>query len=92
MPLVMRPTRIADSPPDFPDYCVYSGGLNIGRLYEDITTTQPQSRWLWAINGVHAGPTVMQLTGRAATLDEAKEQMRKNWDKWLTWAKLSELA
>ena len=60
-------------------------------LYEDITTNQPQNRWLWAINGVHAGPDVMKITGRAATLDAAKDQLRLNWIKWLAWAKLAEL-
>ena len=83
MPLTMRRTNITGQPSADPDYCVYSGGLCVGRMYEDITTNQPQSRWLWAINGVHAGPDVMQITGRAATLDAAKEQLRANWNKWL---------
>jgi len=67
--------------------------LNVGRIHEDVTTTQGQSRWLWAINGVHAhaGSSVMQITGRAATLDAAKDAMRANWEKWLAWAKLAEL-
>ena len=43
------------------------------------------------VNGVHAGPTVMQLQGRAPTLDDAKAALRENWNKWLQWAQLAEI-
>ena len=91
MPLTMRRTNITGQPSTDPDYCVYSGGLCVGRMYENLPGGQPQNRWFWAINGVHAGPSVMQLTGRAPTLDAAKADLRSNWQKWLAWAKLAEL-
>jgi hypothetical protein len=31
----------------------------------------------------------MQTSGHAATLEEAKEAFRLNWNKWLAWAKLA---
>jgi hypothetical protein len=92
MPLTIRATRITDEVPANADYCVYSGALNVGRIYEDITSQQPQSRWYWTIYGVHAGPSIMANQGRAATLDGAKDQFRDNWHKWLAWAKLAELS
>jgi hypothetical protein len=55
MTLTIRATHITGEVPDSADYCVYSGGLNVGRIYEDITAQQPKSRWYWTIYGVHAG-------------------------------------
>ncbi len=89
--LTLRLTRITEQPPATPDYVVYSGGLNIGRIYEDVTGAQPAARWYWTIYGVHAGPAVMALQGRAASLEAAKAQLRENWEKWLAWAQLAEL-
>jgi hypothetical protein len=34
----------------------------------------------------------MAIQGRAATLEEAKDQFHDNWQKWLAWAKLVELS
>jgi hypothetical protein len=91
MPLTIRRTRITDQSSDN-DLEVRSGGLSVGGIYEDITSAQPSARWYWSIYGVHAGPGVMALQGRAATLDEAKADLRSNWQKWLAWAKLAELS
>ena len=90
MPLTIRATNITGEP-RADDYDVRSGGLSVGRIYSDRTSTQPHLSWFWAINGVHAGPSVMQLTGRAPSLEEAKVALRANWDRWLAWAKLAEL-
>jgi hypothetical protein len=52
---------------------VLSGGLVVGRISKDahwVATRAPS--WHWAINGVHAGPAVMQIVGNAATLEEAQ--------------------
>ncbi len=91
MPLIMRNTRITVRNADRCDYTVMSGGLPIGRLYEDFSTTNPDDRWLWSIFGVRAGPDVMCLKGNAPNLTTAEEQLRANWNKWLAWANLAEL-
>jgi hypothetical protein len=92
MPLAMRPTLITNKRSETPDYVVLSGGLSVGRIYEDVSSLQESSRWYWTIYGVHAGPNVMAIQGHAATLDEAKATLRENWAKWLAWAKLEEVA
>jgi hypothetical protein len=51
---------------------------------------QPEARWYWTIYGVHAGPGVMKLQGRAPSLEDAKAALRVNWNKWLAWAQLAE--
>ena len=89
--LTIRPTRITDRLPETPDFEVRSGGLGVGRIYEDATSAQPQFRWYWTIYGVHAGPGVMQLQGREPTLEDAKTALRENWNKWLAWARLAEM-
>ena len=87
--LTIRPTRITgEALPD--DYEVRSGGLSIGRIYLDRASVQPDLAWYWSIYAVHAGPGVMALQGRAATLEEAKLALRQNWDRWLAWAELVE--
>ena len=65
------PVRISQRQPDREDYEVRSGELSLGRIYDDISTTQPSQRWYWSIYGVQAGPGIMALQGRAASLDEA---------------------
>jgi hypothetical protein len=45
-----------------------SGGLTVGRIYEDTSAKLASHRWYWAINDVHAGPDVMRIAGYAATL------------------------
>jgi hypothetical protein len=88
--LTIRTTRIAgESLAD--DYEVRSGGLTVGRIYLDRASVQPHLAWYWAINGVHAGPGIMQLQDRAASLEDAKAALRENWQRWLAWAKLAEL-
>lgn len=87
----MRPNLLDGRRRDEPDYLVMSGGMTVGRIYEDAGITNPEARWFWAINGVHAEPGVMQIHGRAAKLDEAKNRLRENWQRWLAWAKLAEL-
>ena len=70
-------------------YSVMSGGLLVGRISNDahwVRAGAPQ--WHWAINGVHAGPDVMQIHGMAASLDEAQQALADNWRRWLAWAAL----
>jgi hypothetical protein len=91
MPLTLRPTGL-DKPAahrKLPDYVVMSGEFVVGRIYEVHGAVMPDGRWLWAINGVHAGPAVMRKTGMTATFDQAKTALKANWDRWLAWAKLA---
>jgi hypothetical protein len=44
--------------------------------------------WRWSINGVHAGPAVMQINGMAATCEEAQQALAENCRRWLAWAAL----
>src|SRR6478609_4466324 len=86
MTLTMRPTGLGSgADKDRPDYGVYSGEWNIGRIYE--TRGGPDSlRWFWSMTVI--GP--MTRSDRVATLEEAKAQLRKSWDAWKVWAKLEE--
>jgi hypothetical protein len=72
-------------------YSVMSGGLVVGRISNDASSVPPGAPpWRWAINGVHAAPTVMQIVGNAATLEEAQQELAENWRRWLAWAALAQ--
>ena len=67
---------------DRPDYTVYSGEWDVGRIYQ--TRGGPDSlRWFWSLTV--NGP--MTRSDRVATLEEAKAQFQKSWDAWKAWAK-----
>ena len=87
MPLTMRPTGLgAGIDKDRPDYTVFTGEWEIGRIYE--TRGGPDNLrgfWSMTVNGP------MTRAGRVATLDEAKAQFQKSWDAWKMWAKLQEI-
>jgi hypothetical protein len=60
---------------DRPDYIVFTGEWEIGRIYQ--TRGGPDSlRWFWYMNA--NGP--MTRSDRVATLEEAKAQFQKCWD------------
>ncbi len=90
--LTLRPTDLstAATHQPRPDWTVMSGGLRVGRIYEIDGPNDSAYRWYWALNGVHAGPDVMQITGMAPTFEEAKAAFGENWEKWKTWAKLTD--
>jgi len=70
---------------DRPDYTVYCGGWDVGRIYQ--TRGGPDSlRWFWSLTV--NGP--MTRSDRVATLEEAKAQFQKSWDAWKAWVKLEE--
>ena len=84
MSLTLRPTY-ADSDQH---YSAFSGDVSIGVIYR--TPSHPDgAQWYWGLNGVHNGP--VQFNGFVKTLDEAKAELRKSWEAWLTAAKLAEL-
>jgi hypothetical protein len=88
MPLKLRPTGLGSGiDKDRQDYTVYTGGWDIGRIYE-VRGGPDQLRWFWSF-ALH-GP--MNRSDRAATLEEAKAQFQKSWDEWKAWAKMEESA
>jgi hypothetical protein len=71
---------------DRADYTVYSGGWDVGRIYE-IRGGPDSLRWFWPLTVT--GP--MTRSDRVASLEEAKAQFKKSWDAWKAWAKLEEI-
>jgi hypothetical protein len=83
MALVLRPD--ANSPGD---HQVMHGEWQVGQIDKRPPLMGTQSRWIWALNGAPRGPEGMRLAGAAGTLDEAKAELKKSWEQWLTWAGL----
>jgi hypothetical protein len=72
MALTMRPTGLGSGiDKDRQDYTVYTGGWNIGRIYE-VRGGPENLRWFWSL-GLN-GP--MKRSDRVATLEEAKAQFQ----------------
>jgi hypothetical protein len=73
MPLKLRPSGLGSGiDKDRPDYTVYTGQWDIGRIYQ--TRGGPDSlRWFWSMNA--NGP--MTRSDRVATLEEAKAQFQE---------------
>jgi hypothetical protein len=69
------------------DYTVYTGGWDIGRIYE--TRGGPEHlRWFWSF--AQHGP--VRRSGRVKTLEEAKSKFQKSWEEWKAWANLEEVS
>lgn len=92
MPLILRKAQ-GNRPGtwDQNDFDVKSGEFTVGRIYLANNINPPQANWYWAINGVHAGPTVMGKQGYGHSREEAMALLRENWNKWLAWAALREV-
>ena len=67
------------------DYVIYSGNWDVGRIFEDRSSTD-DLRWFWSIT-VGSQRT---RAGHVATLEEAKAQFQQSWDAWKAWANLEE--
>jgi hypothetical protein len=91
MPLTLRRTVIAGQYLN-DDFCVYDGGLVVGRILLHRSTPQgPQ--WAWHVN--LAVPIPTGCNGRASTLEEAKAAFRGAWERLkptLSATRLAELA
>jgi len=83
----MRPTGLGSGiDKDRPDYTVFTGEWEVGRIYE--TRGGPDSlRWFWSMNA--NGP--MTRSNRVATLEEANAQFQRSWDACKAWAELDEV-
>ena len=69
------------------DYTVYTGGWDIGRIYE--TRGGPKHlRWFWSFT--QHGP--MMRSGRVKSLEEAKSKFQQSWEEWKAWANLEEVS
>src|ERR1019366_23101 len=86
MALTLRPD--ADSPSD---HQVMHGEWQVGRIDKRPSLTGTGARWFWPLNGVPGGPKGIRLTGVTETIDEAKVDLRKSWERWLEWASLSDV-
>jgi hypothetical protein len=72
---------------DRTDDTVIDDGREVGRLYEDRSTL-PELRWYWSILVIGAHQAGIKTSGRAATIEAAKEAFQANYRRWLVWAKL----
>lgn len=65
---------------------VVLGGLRIGRVSH--APGEDRITWLWSLTGPHCDgvPAGLPMCGEAATLSEAKLQLRHSFDAWLGWA------
>ena len=65
---------------DWLDYVIVEDGPDVGRLYED-RQSHPELRWFWSIT-IYVDPKLgIATSGRAATIERAKEQFRHSWER-----------
>jgi hypothetical protein len=65
---------------DLLDYVIVDDGRDVGRLYED-RHSRSELRWFWSIT-VYVNPNLDIVTsGRTPSLDEAKAQFPRSWEK-----------
>lgn len=66
---------------------VVLGGLRIGRVSHAVSG-EGKTSWLWSLTGPSCGsmPEDLCMCGQAATLADAKLQLRHVFDTWLAWA------
>ena len=88
MPLKLRPTGLGSGiDKDRPDYTVYCGGWDGGRIYE--TRGGPDNlRWFWSLT-VNGPMTRADSVWRPWR--RRRPQFQKSWDAWKAWAKLEEV-
>jgi len=86
MALTMRPTGLSSRvDKDRPDYAVFCGKWNIGRIYE-VRGSPDHLRWFWAPH-FPSKPASLHTDNRVATLETAKVEFEASWRRWLKWAK-----
>jgi hypothetical protein len=79
--LILRPTGLS-SPvyKDRFDYTVFEEGRPIGQMYED-RHAPAELRWSWSITVPVDPQPGIRMDGRTTTLDHAKEQFRRSWER-----------
>jgi hypothetical protein len=95
MPLHFRPTGPAFPHEETPKDCTaFSGGLAVGFIYCEAGESGREGphTWFWSIHGIFSKPIDMRGQGTARTLEDAKAYLEENWQRWLRWANLKEIA
>ena len=94
MTLILKPMqRVHRDWHGVDDYAVFSGNLQMGRIYQDVTNNNADVRWFWSITGAFISPAVgAAISGRAESRQAAQAELAANWRKWLAWAGLQESA
>jgi hypothetical protein len=89
MTLTLRFTAPSSDDRDWLDYTIVEDGRrDVGRLYED-RHSRPELRWFWSIT-VYINPNLgIATSGRAPTMNEAKEHFLRNWQKCRTVSSLA---
>jgi hypothetical protein len=84
MALALRFTAPSSDDRDWLDYTIVEDGRHdVGRLYED-RHSRPELRWFWSITIYFAPKLGITTNGREASLNEAKAQFLRNWQKCRT--------
>jgi hypothetical protein len=87
MTLTMRPFGLGSGiDKDRPDYTVFTGEWEVGRIYQARGGPDNLRRWFWSLT---VNPP-MARSNKVATLEEAKAQLKKSWETWKASAWLKE--
>ena len=95
MPLKFRPTGLAFPHEETPkDRTAFSGDWAVGLVYCEAGESGREGphTWFWSIHGIFSKPIDMRGQGTARTLEDAKAYLEENWQRWLRWANLKEIA
>jgi hypothetical protein len=79
MRLTQRPARLSRNP-RAKDWSIHEDGIEIGRLYEDLTASRPEIAWFWSIIVMGPARHRVKTDGRAPTLEEAKADFQTHWE------------
>ena len=87
--LTMRSTGLGSGAyKNDPDFVVYSGAWQIGRIYEEPGSPQ-RLRWYWSLHGILGKPLELRTDGQRSR--PRRPSLMASWKRWLEWAKLGEV-
>jgi hypothetical protein len=78
--LILRQAGVSPIYRDRIDYIVTENGREIGRMCEDRQAPQ-ELRWFWSITADVDPNIEIRMKGHTTTLDHAKEQFRRSWER-----------
>ena len=70
---------------DLQDWQVLEDGHEIGRIYEQHAPASPDQGWFWLITVLLDMRAKVVRSGRAPTIDQAKQDFLKSWSAWTAW-------
>ena len=87
MVLSLRRTRLEKQPvfADLQDWQVLEDGNEIGHVYEQHAPASPDQAWVWSITVPLDMRAKVVTSGRAPTIDQAKQDFLKSWSAWTAW-------